>query len=79
MAQPPLKQLQNLVDITVAPYLSFGRSRQRVCFGRRFNFTAAHPHSNKPAGKPTYAITDHEWILRTGELNPAPWRSPFHT
>ncbi len=80
LALPPLKRLRFLADMTVVPFLSLGRSRQNVCPGRRFFSTAVHPHRKKPTGtKPTCVISDHEWILRTGEFNPAPWRSSIHT
>ena len=80
LARPPFKRLRFLADTIIAPYLSLGRSCQSVCIGRRFNFTAVHPpHPNKPTGQPTSAISDHEWILRSGEFNPTPCRSPIHT
>ncbi|KAH9042431.1 hypothetical protein EDB85DRAFT_1885726 [Lactarius pseudohatsudake] len=73
LARPPLKKLQVFTDTAVAPYgpyLSLGKSRQCVCLGRRFNSTAIHPHRKKPTDKPTRvcAISDHEWVLRTGRI-----------
>jgi len=69
LARPPLKRMQSSTDLTIAPYIglgTLGRSPQCMCLGRRFNFTTAHPHCNKPTGQPTNAISDREWILRTG-------------
>ncbi|KAH9060509.1 hypothetical protein EDB87DRAFT_1614936 [Lactarius vividus] len=73
LARPPLKKLQFFTDTAVAPYgpyLSLGKSRQCVCLGRRFNSAAVHPHRKKPTDRPTrvYAISDHEWVLRTGRI-----------
>ncbi|KAH9010207.1 hypothetical protein EDB83DRAFT_2272876 [Lactarius deliciosus] len=73
LARPPLKKLQFFTDIAVAPYgpyLSLGKSHQCICLGRRFNSTAIHPHRKKPTDKPTRvcAISDHEWVLRTGRI-----------
>ena len=80
LAQPPLKRLRFIADMTAAPYLGLRRSRKCMCMGRRFNFTAVHPpHRNSPTGQPprASAISDHEWILRSGEFNPTRGTAPF--
>ncbi len=56
-----------------------GRYCQCMYLGRRFNVTAVHPHRKKPTHTPTCAISDHEWIHRTGECNLATWYNSIHT
>ncbi|KAH9006636.1 hypothetical protein EDB86DRAFT_3036247 [Lactarius hatsudake] len=73
LARPPLKKLQLFTDTAVASYgpcLSLGKSHRCICLGRRFNSTTIHPHRKKPTDKPTRvcAISDHEWVLRTGRI-----------